>query len=57
MDGRDAEETACSSGHPSQKNNYLDTRAPQKNHFVCTLPLGKRNTGSLALDEPKSQGD
>jgi hypothetical protein len=29
MDSRDAEKAAGSSGHPSQKENYLDTYAPQ----------------------------
>ena len=39
MDGRHALKMACSSGHPSQTDNYLDTKKHPKLYCVRTLPL------------------
>jgi hypothetical protein len=52
MDSRDAENTADSSGHPSQKENYLDTHAPQNALATTAALLEKRQL--RVLDEPKS---
>jgi hypothetical protein len=46
MDGRHALKMACSSGHPSQTDNYLDTKKHPKNYFVRTLRLRKKPAGS-----------
>ena len=46
MDGRHALTMACSSGHPSQTDNYLDTHAPQKT-FLLRAAARKDERGSF----------
>jgi hypothetical protein len=56
MDSRDAEKAACSSGHPSQKENYLDTHAPQ-NALTTTAASQKEKSGSCepsTITSPKA---
>jgi hypothetical protein len=47
MNGRHACQMACSSGHPSQTDNYLDTKKLPKTFCIRALPLRKKKTSRL----------
>jgi hypothetical protein len=57
MDSRDAEKAASSSGHPSQKENYLDTHAPQYAFTTAAASPKSIRAGSGSSTNPSPKSD